>query len=169
MIKNSMMVVFMFCVAVTMAFPDAGFGASGAKESATSWTVEEMLKYAIEDEYLARAEYVAIMEAFKVTRPFANIKKAEDTHISLLEDLYRVRNIAIPRDMAKEHIIVPKNLEEAYRAGEQAEIANIEMYSRFLESPQFTAKENADIASVFARLKRASENHLAAFRKQLQR
>lgn len=152
-----------------LVFAQTGFGASGAKERAPSWTIEEMLRYAIEDEYLARAEYVAIMEAFKVTRPFANIKKAEDTHISLLEDLYRARNIAIPRDTAKEHVRLPKTLEEAYRAGEQAEIANIEMYALFLQSPLLTAKEHADIESVFARLKRASENHLAAFRKQLQR
>lgn len=166
--KKRLIVVLLF-FSTLLSFAETGFGAAGAKQSAPSWTIEEMLRYAIEDEYLARAEYVAIMESFKVTRPFANIKKAEDTHISLLEDLYRARNIVIPPDTAKDQIMLPKTLEEAYRAGEEAEIANIEMYSRFLESLLLVSKENTDISSVFSRLKSASESHLATFRKQLSR
>lgn len=167
--NKKILTIVMLFFSTLFLFAETGFGAAGAKESAPSWTVEQMLKYAIEDEYFARAEYVAIMEHFNVSRPFATIKKAEDTHISLLEDLYRARNIAIPTDTANAYVMLPQNLEEAYRAGEQAEIANIEMYSKFLESPLLKARENADILSVFTRLKNASESHLAAFRKQLSR
>jgi len=48
-----------------------------------------MLNYAIQDEYLARGEYVAIMGKFDETAPYANIKKSEDKHIAYLTELFK--------------------------------------------------------------------------------
>jgi hypothetical protein len=33
-------------------------------------TLEKMLRYAVEDEYLARVEYTAIMDTYGTIRPF---------------------------------------------------------------------------------------------------
>lgn len=145
----------------------AGYGAAGAEEYGSNWTVEQMLQYAIEDEYLARAEYVAIMREFRITRPFSNIKQAEDQHISMLVPLFETRGISIPSDTAIEHIFVPPSLSEAFQTGVQAELDNIAMYDAFLESPLLQVEENSDVVDAFIRLKRASESHLAAFQKQL--
>ncbi len=145
----------------------ADYGAAGAAATASSWSVEQMLRYAIEDEYLARAEYVAVMSKFGAARPFTNIKKAEDQHIVWLSEIYDARKIALPDDDAASRVPVPGTLLEAYRIGEKAEIDNIAMYEAFLRSPLLAKPENADLRAVFERLKNASENHLRAFRNQL--
>jgi len=56
----------------------------GAKAAAAdeNYTLEEMLTYAIQDEYLAKAEYAAIIDTFDVTRPYTNIIRAENNHIA---------------------------------------------------------------------------------------
>lgn len=148
---------------------DPLYGASGAAAAASSWTVEQMLRYAAEDEYLARAEYVAVMRTFGAARPFSNIKEAEDQHVLWLAELFSARKVALPPDGAASRIAVPATLPEAYRIGEKAEIDNIAMYAAFLESPLLAKDGNADVKIVFERLKRASENHLRAFRNQLAR
>lgn len=145
------------------------YGAVAAKETASSWSVADMLRYAIEDEYLARAEYVAVMARFGVVRPFSNIKAAEDEHILWIKDLYASRGSTLPADDAASRVPIPSSLIEAYKVGEQAEIDNITMYEAFLRSPPLLAKENADIRSTFERLMNASKNHLRTFRNQLGR
>ena len=55
-----------------------------------------MLTYAIQDEYLAKAEYAKITEALGNVRPFANIINAEQTHIVALENLLKTYGIAVP-------------------------------------------------------------------------
>ncbi len=128
------------------------------------YTIEEMLRYAIEDEYLARAEYLEIMEQFGEVRPFTNIAKAEQTHISMLEPLFAAYNIALPENDAKQHLSIADSLETAYKLGVEAEIKNIDMYERFLsqELPD-------DVRAVFEYLVRASNNHLNAFQRQVDR
>ena len=46
-----------------MGLAAEGYGAAAVREGQT-YTVEQMLIYALQDEYLARAEYKAIMEKF---------------------------------------------------------------------------------------------------------
>lgn len=140
---------------------DVSFGSKGAK-SDNNLTNEEMLKYAIEDEYLARREYEIIMDKYGEQKPFSNIIKAEETHIALLKELFKQYNITIPEDNSKEYEVLPNTLTESYKAGESAEIENIAMYDRFL-------KENIpdDIKQVFIELRDASKNHLNAFQNKL--
>ncbi|MDZ7671597.1 MAG: DUF2202 domain-containing protein [Halanaerobiales bacterium] len=139
------------------------YGAMGAKH-AEDYTLEEMLIYAIQDEYLARTEYDLIMNQYGVQRPFSNIIKAEEHHIELLKPLFEKYNISIPEDNSSEYVVLPEDIREALQIGVNAEIDNIEMYESFL-----TKDIPADVAFVFEELKRGSENHLRAFKNSLNR
>lgn len=142
----------------TFTFADTeGFGAAGASTD-KSYTLEEMLIYAIQDEYLARAEYEAIMDKFDVERPFSNIMKSEETHISLLTPLFETYGYKLPSDTSDNHILLPGTVNETYAIGVEAEINNIAMYEKFL-----SGELPADVRDVFERLMNASENHLKAF------
>ena len=135
------------------------FGAKGALGS-EGLTIENMLRYAIEDEYLARQEYESIMAEFGEQKPFSNIIKAEETHIEMLKEIYDSYGYEIPEDIAIDHVVLPESIEEALELGVQAEIDNIAMYEMFLEQ-----ELPDDVRAVFTELRDASQNHLAAFEK----
>lgn len=143
------------------------FGAAGAA-GRTGLSVQQMLTYAIEDEYLARAEYEAIMARHGTVRPFSNIIRAEEQHAAWLVDLFRAHGLAVPADTAKDKVVVPRDMKSALEAGVKAEIDNIAMYEAFLGGAAAQPLP-ADVRAVFERLKRASENHLQAFRTNLAR
>jgi len=141
------------------------YGNAAAKADA-NLTVESMLTYAIQDEFLARAEYVAIMAKFGQMSPYTNIKKAEEQHIAWLKDMFASFKLALPADGAAPYIHAPATLKEAAQAGVQAEIDNIAMYERFLAQPVLRDPRYATVVDLFTRLRNASQNHLAAFQKQ---
>jgi rubrerythrin len=142
----------------------AGLWGAGAAKADKELTIPDMLRYAIEDEYLAHAEYTAIIKQFGSIRPFSNIIQAEETHIGWLRAEFGSRNIAVPEDRGAHFVVLPANVTEAMRAGEQAEIDNIAMYERFLEAPEIRTAGNKALAELFTRLADASRNHLKAFR-----
>jgi hypothetical protein len=144
----------------SMSFAD-DYGAAGA-QSQSSYTIEEMLDYGLEDEYLAKAEYELIIDHFDVSRPFTNILRAEENHIVALERLYETYGIELPIVHPEEHTMLPDSIEAAFKTGVTAEIVNIEMYESFLEQdlPE-------DIRYTFEALKNASENHLKAFERNV--
>jgi len=109
---------------------EALYGSKAAKAD-ISLTKEEMLTYAIQDEYVARKEYEVIMDKYGEQNPFANIIKAEEQHIAQLKTLFNTYNIAIPEDKSLDYTAAPATLNDAYKTGVQAEIDNIEMYERF--------------------------------------
>ncbi|MCK5129725.1 MAG: DUF2202 domain-containing protein, partial [Clostridiales bacterium] len=135
------------------------FGAKSALEK-ENFSIEEMLRYAIEDEYFARQEYESILEKFGEQKPFSNIIKAEERHIELLKDIYTKYEYTIPEDTAIDHVVLPEDIKEALEIGVQAEIDNIAMYEKFLEQvlPD-------DIRDVFIELRDGSKKHLNAFKK----
>ena len=133
------------------------FGASAAMAD-TSLTLADMLTYALQDEYAAKAEYAAIQDAYGIVRPYSNIERSEDTHISLLKPLFTEYGISLPADDAASHVVLPSSLAQSYVIGVDAEIRNIAMYEAFLSR---TLPE--DVRTVFERLMSASESHLAAF------
>ncbi len=135
------------------------FGAQGAL-AAQGYTLEAMLEYAIQDEYLARQEYESIMKEYGAINPFANIIKAEEYHIELLTGLYDDYDFTLPEDTAIDYVVVPESVDLTYEIGVQAEIDNIAMYEKFLEQDL-----PDDVRVVFTELRDASENHLAAFEK----
>jgi len=138
-----------------------GYGSTGALAD-EDLTLADMLTYAIQDEYLAHAEYVYIIDTFGSVRPFTNIIRAEEEHISQLIPLFTAYGIAVPEDTGSDYVGAVSSLTAAYQAGEAAEISNIAMYDAFLaqDLPD-------DVRIVFENLRDASENHLAAFRNHL--
>lgn len=138
-------------------------GAKAAKNNPNP-SIEEMLLYAIQDEYLARAEYYEVIDRFGSVRPFSSIVRSEETHVGMLVPLFEKYGFVVPDDTYASHVIVPDDLETALEIGVQAEIDNIAMYESFLER-----ELPADVRTAFERLKKASENHLSAFRNGLSR
>lgn len=146
---------------VSVYAASANLGSPGALAD-SEYTLEEMLVYAMEDEYLAQGEYNVIMEAYGVQKPFSNIIKAEGTHISLLTPLFEGYGVEVPSQDWESLVPLPATLEEAYKTGVEAEENNIAMYEKFLKEdlPQ-------NVRDVFEKLKDASEKHLSAFQNQL--
>ena len=163
--KKIVHIILLFGILAISSYSYAAelYGAKGVQQSA-DLTLESMLVYAIQDEYLARAEYEHIIEKYGAIRPFSNIIKAEENHINMLKPLFAGYGFQIPEDTAKEHVLPPMDLKHAFETGVQAEIDNIAMYEEFLIKPI-----PDDVKSVFQRLKNASENHLRAFQKGLSR
>jgi len=143
-----------------VAAETTGFGAAGAKDK-ENLSVKEMIKYTIEDEYLARQEYELIMDEFGQQRPFSNIIKAEEYHIELLEEIYETYGYEVPENVSKNYVILPESIQHAFETGVVAEINNIAMYEKFLEEdlPE-------DIRETFEELRDASKNHLRAFERR---
>lgn len=158
---NKIFFIFILLIGLSCSVFAANFGAAGVQND-KEYTLEEMLHYALEDEYLALEEYKALMEEFDLTRPYSNIARSEQTHIAYLEELYKAHNIPIPEISAGDHLLIPSSVTEAAEIGVQAEINNIAMYEKFLnqELPE-------DVKDVFILLKKGSENHLRAFERQL--
>lgn len=139
----------------------AGYGSEGALDD-DNLSLADMLTYAIQDEYLARAEYELIMSQYGSIRPFTNIMKAEETHIEALLPLFTEYGVGAPADEGADHAASVASLTEAYQAGVNAEINNIAMYETFLDQDL-----PDDVRTVFESLMHASENHLRAFQNQL--
>jgi hypothetical protein len=146
---------------LTVSEKNDTFGSTAAKEK-ENLSLEDMLRYALEDERLALAEYEYILNEFNVSRPFINIIEAEKSHEQALLNLYDSYDLVVEDFNGADHIILPDTLLEIYNIGVEAEIANIAMYDKFLsyELPD-------DVRVVFESLKNGSINHLAAFSKQI--
>lgn len=136
---------------------------TGSKAAAadTSFTLPEMLTYAIQDEYTAKAEYAAIIDAFNgVARPFTNIINAETRHIDELMPLFETYQVMVPANQAADQTTVPATLAEAFAIGVDAEEKNIAMYESFLKQDL-----PVDVRDVFENLRDGSLSHLAAFQR----
>lgn len=132
-----------------------------AVESLDEFTLEEMLRYSIEDERMALAEYELIMSKFNISKPFSNIIEAEKTHERYLLDLYQKYGFTVPSFIGSEHTIIPETLNETFDIGIKAEIANIAMYEKFLTYDLYD-----DVREVFIVLRDGSLKHLEAFKRQ---
>jgi len=170
-IRTAIIITLALLAALTASWasgPDYGASAATAAISGgKSFTIVDMLRWAAEDEYLAHGEYAAIMKKFGTMRPYDNIMAAEEQHLSWLKTEYLRRGITFPADGSAGHVVVPANLKEAAQTGVEAEIANIKMYDNFLSHPELAKSENASTKTLFENLRRASENHLRAFKTQL--
>lgn len=138
-----------------------GYGAKGALAD-KNLTINDMLMYAAQDEYLAHGEYLAIVDKFGSQKPYTNIISAEETHLAYLKEVYLAYGLDFPADESASHIVVPANLLEAAETGVQAEIDNIAMYELFLT---YDLPEN--VFEVFSALKSGSDSHLLSFQKQV--
>lgn len=135
---------------------------SGAVSGGQTYTTEQMLTYAIQDEYMALAEYRAIIEKHGALRPFTRLIEAEQRHIDLLKPLFTAYGVAVPEDDAAGRVTAPETLTEAYEAGIKAETDGIAMYDAFLAQSL-----PDDVKAVLSSLKAASENHLSTFERRI--
>lgn len=140
-----------------------GFGANGAI-SDEELSLEDMLVYALQDEYMAQAEYLAIIEAFSAQRPYTNIVKAEAIHIQELLPLFATYGYEVPVDDAASRVVLPESLVDSYTNEVTTELNNIAMYDKFLSQDL-----PDDVRLVFDELKAASEKHLVAFQRAVDR
>lgn len=134
------------------------FGSAGVTQGET-YTLEQMLTYAMQDEYMAQAEYAAIIAEYGDSAPFANIINAEKTHIALLTPLFETYGLTLPENTATAKVTLPASLQDAYIAGIAVENTNMAMYDAFLSQSDLPQ----DVRDVFVALKNASSSHLAAF------
>lgn len=137
----------------------ANIGSSVVEEGG-SYTLEEMLQYAYEDEIMAKYEYEQLIEAFALTSPFVNIIKAETRHLDSVVKLYNLYELELADFDPSSYVVIPETVEEVYAIGVEAEIKNIAMYDVFLSQdlPE-------DVRNVFLALQNGSVSHLAAFEK----
>jgi hypothetical protein len=140
-----------------------GFGNAGALAD-SQLSILDMMTYALQDEYAARAEYFEIQESFGTMRPYDNIMRSEEKHIAMLKDLFAQYGLTVPEDDSADHVVIPASLLEAAETGVQAEINNIAMYEKFLT---YTLPQ--DVADAFDALMSASESHLSAFENQVEK
>lgn len=123
------------------------------------YSLEEMLLYAIQDEFMAKAEYEAIIAEFGQIKPFTNIVIAEQKHIDLLLPLFEAYGIVVPENNASENVVIPESITSALATGVEAEEANIAMYQAFLSQDNLPE----DVRAAFQYLINASQHHLQAF------
>lgn len=147
----------------TISEETVGFGSAGAFEDEDA-EISQMLVYAIQDEYVARAEYEYLIDELNAGAPFTNIIKAEETHIEMLLPLFEAYGLDVPEDTSADHLLPATSITEALETGVLAEINNIAMYDQFLEKDL-----PDDIREAFTALRDASKNHLDAFQRKLDR
>jgi hypothetical protein len=158
-IVGGTLAVLLFSGTGVMASEDEELYGAAAVSEGETYTIEEMLVYAIQDEYMAEASYLAIMDAYGTIKPFTSISKAEGTHISLLLPLFETYGFEVPENEAEARIELPASLAESFEKGVAGEIENISVYGQFLGAEDLLD----DVRSVFERLMTASEKHLVAF------
>ena len=121
-------------------------------------TIDKMLQYAIQDEYLARSQYEAFIETFGEKIPFPQIKNSEVYHIEELKKLFMAHTLDISEDQSKKYVVKVNDFEKALQTSIDLEQENIEMYQKFLdmELPD-------DIFATFSMLRNDSMAHAAEF------
>lgn len=139
------------------------YGAVGALAD-NDLTMEEMFTYAIQDERLAHGEYAYVLETFGDQAPFNNIVSAEAQHVSEMTVLFEKYDLTVPADESADHLKQAADIKEALENCATGEVDNIAMYNKFLEQdiPD-------DVRATFTGLRNASEGHLDAFNKSLEK
>lgn len=136
---------------------------SQAPSSPLSTDAQDALIEALNDEYKAQETYVKIMEKFGEVNPFANIVKAEESHIKSLIAIFEKYDLEVPENTWIDKVTAPATLTLACQAGYEAEVANAALY---IDKLLPMVNGYADIEIVFTKLMEASQNnHLKAFEK----
>jgi hypothetical protein len=128
----------------------------------TTYTLEEMLTDALEKEYMALAQYNAIMEQYGVQRPFSNHAQSKETNINVLLTLLENYNVNIATKDYDSIDNVPATLEEVYEIVLVQEEQTNEMYKNFLQQ-----NLPDDVKEIFEQLAFVSDNHVRAFQNMI--
>ena len=149
---------------------DGWYGSAASAESVLPADVQDAVLDALvgpEGEYAAYATYEAILAEYGQVSPFANILKAEGSHIDALKQILDRYGVPYPDENPYLGVVeAPGSLAEAAQEGVDAEIANVGLYEEQLT----VAADYPDIVAVFTNLQTASlERHLPAFERALAR
>lgn len=123
-----------------------------------SFTLEEMLNFAIQEEYYMKAQYSLIQEIYDEA-VFVFILAEEDGHIEHLLEFFRKYNFEEPPDLSYNKTVVPNSITEAYKIGIIIETNNIRMYNNFLSRDDLPT----DVRAIFKHLVESSNIHLLEF------
>ena len=142
-----------------IAYASVGFGSAGALAD-TEYTLEEMLIYALQDEYAEQANCQAVIDAYGEQVPFTNMVRSVENHINRLTQLFTTYGYALPGKEVE--VSLEDSIQKIYDSEITREENNIAMYEKFLKE-----ELPADVQQVFGSLQRASERHLEVFQKAL--
>jgi hypothetical protein len=124
---------------------------------------KDALTTSLQEEYLARDVYTAVIAKLGSIRPFANILKSEEQHVAALTALFTKYELAVPADTqaARTATLMAgvTTVEDALKLGVTVEKEDIALYDGLVKSV-----DNQDILQVFGNLETAStKRHLVAF------
>jgi hypothetical protein len=130
---------------------------------ALSQAEKDALVTTLQEEYLARDVYQAVIAKMGSIRPFTNILKSEEQHVAALTALFTKYQLAVPADTqaARTSTLMAgvATVEDALKLGVTVEKEDIALYDGLIKTV-----DNQDILQVFGNLKAASANkHLPAF------
>ena len=148
------------------------------KEDIQTESIEGLL-YMREEEKVARDVYIALGNKWNL-RVFKNISRSEQRHMDALLVLIERYGLTDPIGENKEGIFTNAELQAMYddliakgslsiKDALQAGVLIEETDIKDLDEQLSTLSEESDIAFVYRNLKRGSENHLAAFTRNLER
>ena len=158
--KISILIITFMLVAATTLAAGSGYGAKRITPT-EKLTVQSILEYAAEEEYLARANYKAAITMTGTAKPFSDMVKKSDTDIASLQKLFTDRQLPVPTDESKIHVTFPFDFNSAKQAGEQMEADRLAMYERFLREPNLPN----DLRVFFLQVKETSMKNLRTFQR----
>ena len=169
-VKRALMVgaaVAVFAIGVTALGDDSGsWEDCDAEQGVLPIEVQEVVLEALlgtDGGYAAYAMYAAIVEKHGDVRPISNIMASEAKQIESLKQILDRYGVGYLEENPYLGMIeAPDSLAEAAQAGVDAEISNVALYARQLE----TVADYPDVLELFVNLQAASqENHLPAFQR----
>ncbi len=118
--------------------------------------LQSLLQEAVDEEYLAKNTYQAILDAHGDIRPFNRIIRSEQMHIDAVKKV--AENHGFELTEPKSTVVAPKSIEESYARGLEIEKADVTELRELL-------KKNLpeDVKTTLNYLLKGSENHLRAF------
>ena len=124
---------------------------------------KDALTTSLQEEYLARDVYTAVIAKLGSIRPFTSIVKSEEQHIAALTALFTKYQLAVPADTqaARTSSLMAgvTTVPDALTLGVTIEKEDIALYKGLVASV-----DNQDIVQVFGNLETAStKSHLVAF------
>lgn len=128
---------------------------------------KDALVSSLQEEYLARDVYRAVIAKLGSTRPFTNILKSEEQHIAALSALFTKHGLPIPADnqVVRTTTLMAgvTTIDDALNLGITVEREDADLYDQLMK-----VVDNQDILQVFGALRTASvDRHLAAFENAL--
>lgn len=153
--RKSITMIIVLAVTVLVAVAGEGYGA-GQVANGEVYSVEQMLTYALEDEYKTRALYQELQELSGAVRPFYRKESGINFHIDTLTSLCDAYGVTVPGDRAGEYTVLPETVQESVEAVYKAARESLLMYETFL-----TGTLPADVRSAFVYLRNAASRHVA--------